>query len=240
MELIENKENQIVFSTEIEESLANAIRRSLNLIPIIAIDEVEISKNDSPLYDETVAHRLGLIPLKIDKKIDEKKKYSLKLDTKKEGFVYSEELKGPIKVVYDKVPITLLQKGQELSLVAKVGVGKGNEHSKFSPGLMYYRNMSEITINKELRNDIENVCPNNKIKEKGDKIIILDNLAVEVCDVCEGICKEKGKKWETNVSKDLIITLESFGQLEAKEIFNKAIETLKKDLAEVSKKISKA
>jgi len=240
MKLINKKENELVFSVEIEESLANAIRRSLNQIPIFAINEVEISKNDSPLYDETVAHRLGLIPLKIEDKLNEKKEYSLKLDTKKEGFVYSEELKGPLKVVYDKIPITLLHKGQELKLVAKAKVGKGNEHSKFAPGLMFYRNVSEIIINKEFRADIEKVCPNNEIKEKGDKIIISDNLYVEICDVCEGICKEKGKRAETKISKDLIITLESFGQLEAKEIFKKGIETLKKDVLEASKKIQKS
>ena len=240
MKLINKKENKIIFSTEIEESLANAIRRSLNQIPVFAIDEVEISKNDSPLYDETIAHRLGLISLKAEKKLDEKKEYSLKLDTKKGGFVYSEELKGPLKIVYGKTPITLLHKGQELNLVAKVKVGKGVEHSKFSPGLMFYRNISEIIINKEFRADIEKVCPNNEIKEKGDKIIVIDNQAVEICDVCEGICKEKGKRAETKVSKDLIITLESFGQLEAGEIFKKVIDTLKKDLTEASKKISKA
>jgi len=240
MKLINKQENQLVFSVEIEESLANAIRRSLNQIPIFAIDEVEISKNDSPLYDETVAHRLGLIPLKIEKKLDEKKKYSLKLDSKKEGFVNSSELKGPIKVVYDNIPITLLHKGQELNLKATIKVGKGIEHSKFSPGLLFYRNVVEIIMPKEFQKDVERLCPDNSIKEKGDKISILDNLHTEVCDVCEGLCKEKGKKYETKVSKELVVTLESFGQSDTKEIFKKSIETLKKDLLQVSKKISKA
>ena len=240
MRLIENKENQLVFSTEIEESLANAIRRSLNQIPIFAIDEVEISKNDSPLYDETVAHRLGLIPLKIEKSMNEKKSYSLKLDVKKEGFVSSEELKGAVKVVYGAIPITLLHKGQELNLKATIKVGRGVEHSKFSPGLLFYRNVAEIIMPKEFQKDIEKLCPNNEIKEKGDKISILDNLSIEVCDVCEGLCKENGKSCETKVSKELVITLESFGQLYTKEIFKKGIETLKKDLLETSKKISKA
>jgi hypothetical protein len=37
----------------------------------------------------------------------------------------------------------------------------------------------------------------------------------------------------------MIIALESFGQIDAKSIFTKSIEALKKDLAEVSKKLSK-
>ena len=72
MKIINKKNNQMTFSAEIDESLANAIRRYVDQIPILAIDEVEISKNDSPLYDETVAHRIGLIPLKMEKTISEK------------------------------------------------------------------------------------------------------------------------------------------------------------------------
>ena len=34
--------NKIVFELKIDDSLANAIRRSLGLIPTMAIDEVEI------------------------------------------------------------------------------------------------------------------------------------------------------------------------------------------------------
>ena len=67
MKKIEKSENQIVFSAEMEETLANSIRRYINHIPTLAIDEVEISKNDSALYDETIAHRIGLIPIKSGK-----------------------------------------------------------------------------------------------------------------------------------------------------------------------------
>jgi DNA-directed RNA polymerase alpha subunit len=72
MKVITKKNNQITFSAEVDESLANAVRRYVDQIPILAVDEVEISKNDSPLYDETVAHRIGMIPLKMDKSMDER------------------------------------------------------------------------------------------------------------------------------------------------------------------------
>ena len=67
MKQIEKNENKIVFETEIEDSLANAIRRYVNHVPTLAIDEIEITKNDSPLYDEMIANRIGLIPLKSEK-----------------------------------------------------------------------------------------------------------------------------------------------------------------------------
>jgi DNA-directed RNA polymerase alpha subunit len=60
MEVVENSDNQIVFKTDMEEGLANALRRYLNKIPVLAIDEVEISKNNSPLYDETILKKKGL------------------------------------------------------------------------------------------------------------------------------------------------------------------------------------
>tara|TARA_Y100000310_G_C20456366_1_gene703259 strand:- start:153 stop:869 length:717 start_codon:yes stop_codon:yes gene_type:complete len=237
MEAINKKNDGLVFKAKIEESLANAIRRYIGEIPILAVDEVEISKNDSALYDETISHRIGLIPLKTDKTVNEKTKGFLKLSVKTEGIVNSGELKGDLKVVYDNIPITILTKGQELELVANVRAGKGDEHARFSPGLMFYRNTSEITMDKEFLGEVKKICPNNEIKEKGDKIIVIDDKEKGVCDVCEGICERAKKKSETEYKDELIINIESFGQMNAGDIFKKSIDALKKDLAEVSKKV---
>ena len=232
MKLIEKKENQITFTAEISNSLINAIRRYMNKIPILAIDEVEILKNDSPLYDETIAHRLGLIPLKYSKDSN------IKLVSKEKGIVYSKELKG-IEIIYGNIPITFLNKGQELELNATTKTGKGVEHSKFSPGLLFYRNIAEITIAKDIYDKIKQKILNNEVKIKGNNIILLDNKKQEIVDVCERACNQQGKNTEINFKDELIITLESFGQINVKEIFKKSIEGLKKDLSDVSKKISK-
>jgi|SRR3989344_528854 len=235
MEQIIKKDNKIIFKTEIDESLANAIRRHVNQIYLTAIDEVEISKNDSPLYDETVAHRLGLIPLKQNSK----KEGKMKLSVEEEGFVYSKSLKGDFEVVYDKIPITLLSKGQEIELVAFAKSGKGKEHAKFSPGIISYRQVMEILLDKDVAEKVKATIPNLEIKNKADKAAIIDDREKEICDLCEGISEKKGKKIEVKPTKEIVFSVESFGQIPAKDIFVKSIEALKKDLDEIAKKISK-
>jgi DNA-directed RNA polymerase subunit D len=68
LDVLKKSENKIVFVIEgISIEMINAMRRIiLTEIPVMAIDEIIILKNDSPLYDEIISHRMGLIPLKTD------------------------------------------------------------------------------------------------------------------------------------------------------------------------------
>lgn len=235
METISKGENKFMFKAEIEDSLANAIRRYVGQIQIAAIDEVEISKNDSPLYDETLAHRLGLVPLKQSSK----KEGKMKLASQDKGAVYAGSLKGDFEVVYDKIPLTILSEGQEIELTATVKMGIGQEHAKFSPGMMNYREISEIYVDKDIAEKIKAAYPNVEMKQKGERYLIMDDKEREIADICEGISEKSGKSAEVKTTNEMIITLESFGQIEAKNIFSKSIEALQKDLAELGKKISK-
>lgn len=237
MEIIDKKENQITFRAEITDSLANALRRYINQIPVLAIDEVEIYRNDSPLYDETVAHRIGLIPLNMDKSVSEKTEMELKLTAKGERMVYSRDLKGALGVVHDRIPITSLGEEGELQIVAYAKTGKGSEHSKFSPGLIYYRHVVELKTDADLYDKFKEYLPNNQVKKEGKSIVVLDDQKKEVSDICEEICREEGKKIEIIPKEELIITIESFGQLDINEIVKRIISSFKKDLEFVSKKI---
>jgi len=237
MKIIEKKENKISFNVEIEDVLANSIRRYVGEIPIFAVDEVEIHRNDSALYDETIAHRIGLIPLD-NRKIGKSDEIKLKLSTNKEGNVYSENLKGGEVIIKD-MPITALNKGQELELVAIARSGKGKEHSKFSPGLIMFRKVAEIKMNKKFSDEVKKSCPGLEIKESGNEIKIFDNKLRSFSDVCEGISDGGGEKAEITFGQDAIISVESFGQIDVKDIFLKSVDGLRKDLAEVSKKVGK-
>src|SRR3989344_679452 len=59
----------------------NALRRyCTERVPTLAIEDVEFRENSSVLYDEIIAHRLGLIPLRTDLK-----SYSLRETCKCKG-----------------------------------------------------------------------------------------------------------------------------------------------------------
>lgn len=242
MKIIQKSKEKIVFIAEAEESLANAIRRSANEIPILAIDEVEIFKNDSVLYDEVIAHRLGLVPLKTEKMVLRedcsckgegcaKCSVQLKLSATGPKIVHSSDLKGKAEVVYEDMPITMLRDGQELELVAYARAGKQREHAKFSPGLVYYRNLAEIEIKNcdGCKNCVE-VCPLG--------LISVDKKA-EIkeawkCDMCNA-CVEKCDAIKITQGKEIIFFIESWGQIEAKEILSEAIDALKENLKIVEK-----
>lgn len=236
MKIIEKNKEKLVFLTEIHEELANALRRYVNQIPVVAIDEVEISMNDSPLYDETLAHRLGLVPIKVKETINEKTTSSLKISSKKEGYVYSGELKGDAEVVYKNMPLTILKEGQEIKINATARSGKGENHSKFSPGLMFYRNTFDIKIERDCPLDIAEICPQKILKIKEGKVLAENEIK---CDGCELCLEKNSKKGSIKIvpSNELLVTIESFGQLDSHEIFKKTIDYLKKDLNWVLKEI---
>jgi DNA-directed RNA polymerase subunit D len=236
MEKIKEKKNKIVFSVDTNETIINSIRRYVNQIKVLAIDEVEISNNGSALYDETIAHRLGLIPLINDKNYS-KKTPTFELAEDKQGVVYSKDIKGDIKIIDGNFPITSLNKGQEIKLKGTTNLGKGIEHAKYNPGLIYYRNISEIIVDKKVAEKLKEIIPNLEIKEKGEKAIIIDNQEKEAIDLFEGASIKMQKEYEIKEKPGLIVTVESFGQFETKDLFLKAVQVLKEDLEELDKKL---
>ena len=257
IEKVKKTKEKISFTVrDADQAIVNAIRRSIFEIPVLAIDEVEFYKNDSALYDEMLAHRLGLVPLKAPKTFKVKEDCTCKgegclkctatLKLKAVGPVtnYSGDLKGKgCEVVFKDMPIVILAKDQELELSATACLGKALDHTKFSPGMIWFTSLPNIKLDKETETyiDIAEVCPKKAIIIKGNKIEI-DPLKCDVCEACIEYCNNKNKK-ALDISfsdRDFLFNVESFGQLEPEEIFLESIEALNCNLDEFEKLVSKA
>ncbi len=235
-------------------ALANAIRRaSIELVPTFAVDTVEISKNSGALYDEMIAHRIGLVPLTTDLKsyalpkegetheeFDPRYMVKLSLKAKGPGYVYAEQLESQDKKVapaYPKMIIAKLLKGQELELVATAKLGRGSEHAKHSPGLVWYTYQATAKVHSG-HVDME------KFKTKYPPLAFvngkLDAKAIEehhLFDACDGINKDI-----VDVQYDptsFLFHVEPWGQLSAKDILTSAITELSESLADLGEKLTK-
>lgn len=230
MQVIQNSPEKLVLSLEISESLANAIRRSVAEIPTLAIDEVEIFKNDSALYDEVLAHRLGLVPLKTEKSMSQKTKIDLKLVKKGPCTVYAEDLKGSADIIQGKIPITLLAENHRLELVATARLGKSIEHAKYTSGLCHYRNLVEVKSSPKVDEIIKNSKGLIKPEKKGSKWL---------CDLNESEIHEIQKTDKDSVSDtpQLLLVIESYGSMPAKDILLGATKALELNLSQFEKAV---
>src|SRR3989338_1029541 len=228
MEAIEKTPEKLVLRMEANENLANTLRRSISEIPILAIDEVEIVRNDSALFDEVLAHRLGLLPLKTEKSMSGKTRIDLKLSKTGPGMVYSGDFKGGADIVYDNIPMVLLEDGAKIELVATAILGKGIEHSKFNPGFAYYRHLLEVKGSPKINEIVQNSKGVIKPEKKGDKWI---------CDLNENEVDEISKidKEAVKDGDEILLFVESYGNMSAVDVLAGAIEALDDNLDEFEK-----
>ena len=254
IDILNNKDNKLTFVIDgINATLANTLRRLIiTEVPTLAIDEVEFVKNNSALYDEIVAHRLGLVPIKTDLKSYNTKEEckckgkgcalcELKLTLDKEdGTVYSGDLKSTdpkATPVYSDMPIVELIKKQKVELEATAVLGQGKTHMKFSPGLCYYRGYPQFVVGKE--SSLKNV------QEELQDVVTVKNEKITINDLntwnerYEEIL-EMNNVQVKNSEEKFIFHLESWGQLSCKEILLKALDIFNDKLDEFESKLKKA
>jgi len=237
---------------------ANTLRRLiLEEVPVMAIEDVEFRDNSSALYDEIIAHRLGLLPLKTDIKSyylpaectckgKGCAKCQLKMILKAKGaaIVYASDIKSKdpkVKPLYPKMPIVKLLKGQKLELEATAQLGKGKDHSKHVPALVYYKNYPIIEFKSKITNPEEIVasCPVNVFELKKNEVaIIKDNhLNCHLCRAC--VDASKGAVRVKGSDSDFIFSIESWGQLAPREIVKEAIKALNQKVDDFNKALTK-
>ncbi len=141
-----------------EPEFVNAIRRlALSDVPSLAVDFIYVYDNSSSVFDEIIAHRLGLVVFKSDhllaelrspeecRDADEKDEScyvemileaEVPADADRGRYVTAAELSiagNRTEAVYPDTPITYLAPGQRVHIVAYARLGRGREHGKWSP-----------------------------------------------------------------------------------------------------------
>ncbi len=247
IDIIELSERKARFVLSgVSASFANAIRRSiLAEVPVLAIDDVNIYDNTSVLFDEQLALRMGLIPLKADTE-----DYSLPGECSCSGqgcptcqvsFTLSAE--GP-KIVYAgdmvpsdpnahpadaTIPIVELKEKHKVVVEAIARLGTGRHHSKWQAGVASgYKNMPIVAIGDcDLCGKCVEACPRKILKLNENKVKVTEIIECSMCRLCEEACDMNSIKVSDD-PESFVMTFETSGTVTASELAVEAAGSIKK------------
>ena len=263
LEVLKKDEHNLVFVVEgISIEMANAIRRIMvTEIPVMAINEVIILKNDSPLYDEIISHRLGLIPLKTDLET-----YKLPQDCECSGFgcplcqvsltceitnttntsleIYSGDLKSndPLIVpVTPHIPLVKIDKDDKVIIEAYAILGTARDHAKWQAVTnVYYRFYPKVELDESKCTKcadkciVSRMCPKDLFDFSNNKTPKLIKDYQEVCDLCNACqlnCPENAVITDSEENK-YIFSIESDGSLTFETVIKKTFEIFNEKIEE--------
>jgi DNA-directed RNA polymerase subunit D len=228
----------------------NALRRTLlSEVPKLAVDRVTFYDNTSALFDEILAHRVGLVPLPTDPstlnrmgEVDAEGKpaYVVRYTLTKEGpcTVYSGDLECEDKrfaPVDAKIPLVELLAGQRLILEAEAILGTGTQHAKWqvcsAVGYKYYptAHVDNRKIKPEQAKEAVARTPKGILGVEGGKLVVLQPDEVNRADEAEKICGD-GFRLDYDDRK-FLFKFETDGSLKAEDALLKALDLLKERFA---------
>jgi len=257
IEVLSETDNKIVFKLlDASPALANSIRRAMkSLVPVLAVDYVDFYVNSSNFYDEMIAHRLAMLPIKTDlARFNLREKcscegvgcpncqISFRLNVEGPKVVYARDFISDdpsIHFAYGDIPVLELFEGQQLMIEAVARLGIGKEHSKFQPvSACFYRVIPRIEINEDcdLCKSCISACPRSILGEKDGKVVAKNLENCSFCKECMKVCEAKAiKVLETN---DFLFVAEGTGALPVREVLSRAITILKEKAENFNKLLS--
>jgi len=258
--IVELKPKKAVIKIEdTQPYFVNSIRRTmLSDLPKLAVENVIIYDNTSALFDEIIAHRLGLIPIPTDLSLLTFREECVckgkgcpnctvryTLSKEGEGTVYSGDLQPAEKtwaIKEDKIPIVRLYGDQRLILEVEAVLGRGKDHAKWQAvQAPAYRMEPTIEYDKERKKEVKEFI--EKLQEgivemKNDKITITDVTKLPVLESY----LDKEKIDFISIQRDptrITFSFETDGSLSAKDAIIESAKILEKKYAEFGKLLKK-
>ncbi len=252
-------------------AFANALRRTIVAdVPKMAIDNVEFhlgpimdEKNQtfesvSPMFDETVAHRLGLIPIPTDLSA-----FNLRAKCTCGGegcpsctIMYSLNKKGPctvysgdlepigdakFRIKDDLIPVVKLAEDQALLIYATAELGTGKQHAKWQGALgTGYRYFAKIEIEHskcDLGGSCVKVCPKGVLAKEDRKIVVKHPERCNLCNSCVEVCDAGVIRVAGDPTK-ILFKFETDGALQAKEVLVRGLKILEERFENLREQIS--
>ena len=242
-------------------AMANALRRTLlSDIPKMAIDKVEFHlgpimyddkeyESVTPLFDEIIAHRLGMVPVPTDLDLFVPQS---ECSCGGEGcpnctIMYSLNKIGPctvlsgdleplgnpnLRVKDEFIPIVELTDGQAVLIYATAVMGTARKHVKWQVANgVGYKYMPGVEVAPARASDEDVVecaalCPKKVFEVEDGKLVVKNPLDCSLCMTCTEHVGERGGVTVTADDRNFLFKFETDGSLTAQQTLDKALEVL--------------
>ena len=254
LKILNKSDKTLKFVLETDAGFANALRRTMTAdVPIMAIENVTIEENRSGIFDEAVAHRLGMIPMAFDSKLYNLKdecpcggkgcsrcEVTLVLEKTGPCIVRAGEMKSTaddVKPADANIPIVELLENQKLKFEAIAQLGLGIDHIKWQASHTGYRYKPIVKLKPDADNQkAYEVCPAHVFDKKDGKIRVANDLNCVLCMRCVEMS-------DASVSTDdtsFIFEVESVSGLSARDIIETALDVLENNTQEFASDFKKS
>jgi len=252
LRILKSSKEKITFMLEESNpAFANAFRRvMMSEIPIMAVEYADFEENTSGLFDETIAHRIGMIPLTFDKKTYNRKEECkcngkgcsrcevvLVIDKTGPCIVKAGDMKSTADDVMPtdaEIPIVELLDNQKLKLEAVAQLGSGKEHAKNQAAIVGYKYAPSVRTGDNPDLCVE-VCPAGVFDKKDDKVRAANASSCILCMKCV----DAGCASVSADNTSFIFTVETVSGLSPEDIVESALNTIKNRADEFVDEIKK-
>ena len=251
---------------DVDYSFVNSIRRSLvSMVPCLALHEIDFHMGSlgsyvdeksgeekeyesiSAMFNEIIAHRLGMLPVPTDKKTVEAFGNSINDDSKQPDIMYSLHKQGPCTVYSGdlepvngddsliipeaNVPIVKLAEGQAILIYAKAKMGVASTHTKWQCAVAprFYQAPTVTVSSGKGSKAVLDAVGKDKFKKKGPNHVITDPV------IAHQALKDLEKLWNdedaqkamevTTKTDHFVFEFETNGAMKAKLALEQALET---------------